>query len=351
MNEIVKYHNDFNKINLPSFTEQEQNMLFGIIAKMRTNPISENIKLTRQELLSFSTENLTNKALGDLLLTLRDKFFKADFTILIEDVGKERIGKEIVNIFQSFKLWYPKNDIRYNHLQSLELQVNPRFTYLINELTANFTRFELAEFIAISGKYTKTLYRLLKQFRNTGYRKFEWDEFLRIMNIPQNYQMRDIEKRILKPAIKELIKERTLFDIKRIPFKNLIYTKLKGKGRGKGGNVIGIEFKFDPEEINKQEVMIQELQKENKLLEQQCQNINRVNMDLMKNLDIREEFGQYLDISFYNDSGEVIRIKDVWKDFSKIYVRFENRENNKSYIVEFNNKNHIDNYLNKFTRI
>ncbi|MCW1316580.1 hypothetical protein OLO84_00920 [Campylobacter jejuni] len=27
MSDIVKYHNDFNKIKLPSFTEQEQNLL------------------------------------------------------------------------------------------------------------------------------------------------------------------------------------------------------------------------------------------------------------------------------------------------------------------------------------
>ncbi|TWO18561.1 replication initiation protein, partial [Campylobacter hyointestinalis] len=200
MNEMVKYHNDFNKIKLPSFTEQEQNLLCGIISKIRENPINQSIKLTPQELIKFSTENLTNKALGDMLYILRNKFFKADFMILIEDKERDLIGKEIINLFESFKLWYDKKDTEYKHLLEIELKVNPRFEYIVNEVTKNFTGFKLEEFIAISGKYSKTLYRLLKQFRTTGKAYFEWEEFCRIMDIPENKTTGDIDKFILKPA-------------------------------------------------------------------------------------------------------------------------------------------------------
>ena len=242
--EIIKYHNDFNRIQLPSFTEQEQNLLFGILTKIKEKPAGENIEITTQELLNFSTEKLASKALGDMLVILRNKFFKADFTILIEDTERDLIGKEIINLFQSFKLWYPKEDVNYRHLLRIELQVNPRFEYLINELTANFTRFELAEFMALSGKYTKTLYRLLKQYCNTGFMRMEWEEFVRILDIPYTRQT-DIDQFILKPAMKELTKPRNLFDTERIPFKNLQYKKLKS-----GGNrVTSIEFYFTPESI------------------------------------------------------------------------------------------------------
>lgn len=48
----------------------------------------------------------------------------------------------------------------------MEIQVNmPYFGYLLNYLNANFTSFELLEFQNISGKYAKTLYRLLKQWK------------------------------------------------------------------------------------------------------------------------------------------------------------------------------------------
>ena len=35
MQDIVKYHNNLNKIKLPAFTELEQNLLFTIIARIR----------------------------------------------------------------------------------------------------------------------------------------------------------------------------------------------------------------------------------------------------------------------------------------------------------------------------
>ncbi|EMC9373710.1 replication initiation protein [Campylobacter lari] len=254
MSDIVKYHNDFNKIKLPSFTEQEQNLLCGILTKIKENKTGESVKFTSKELLSFSTENLTNKALVGMVTTLREKFFKADFTILIEDKERDLIGKEIINLFQSFKLWYPKDDYEYANLKGVEMSVNPRFEYLVNQLTANFTSFELAEFIALSGKYTKTLYRLLKQYRTTGIAYFEWDEFKRIMDISEKMRMCDIDKDIIKPAIKELTKERTLFDQVRIPFKNLSFEKKKIKARGRGGKVVGIEFTFKPENIAIQKI-------------------------------------------------------------------------------------------------
>ncbi|ECP4380508.1 replication initiation protein [Campylobacter upsaliensis] len=279
MKEIVQYHNDFNKIKLPSFTEQEQNLLCGIISKIRENPINQSIKLTPQELIKFSTENLTNKALGDMLYILRNKFFKADFMILIEDKERDLIGKEIINLFESFKLWYDKKDTEYKHLLEIELKVNPRFEYIVNEVTKNFTGFKLEEFIAISGKYTKTLYRLLKQFRSTGKAYFEWSEFLRIMDIPENYEMRDIEKRILKPALKELTKERNIFDQIRVPFKNLAYEKEKQKGtRGRGGKVIGITFTFKPENID-----MQKLAKESEKIETKEDKYLRIAHNMVKN--------------------------------------------------------------------
>ncbi|MCV3554081.1 replication initiation protein [Campylobacter sp. CNRCH_2013_0898h] len=308
MNEIVKYHNDFNKIKLPSFTEQEQNILCGMLTKIKESQTDDSIKFTPQELQKFSTENLTNKALGEMLIVLREKFFKADFTILIEDKERDLIGKEIVNLFQSFKLWYQSNDYEYSNLQSVEMTVNPRFKYLVNEITANFTAFELAEFIAISGKYTKTLYRLLKQYRSTGKAYFEWEEFKRIMDIPQNYLMHNIDKWILKPAIKELTKERTLFDQLRVPFENLTFEKKKVSARGRGGKVIGIKFIFKPENIK-----IQTIERQEKLSNEKKQ------VKIIQNL-----IGQKIK---YQDS--ILTINAIYEEKEKVILTYFDETQNK----------------------
>jgi plasmid replication initiation protein len=315
MSDIVKYHNDFNKIQLPSFTEQEQNLLCGIISKIRENPINQSIKLTPQELIKFSTENLTNKALGDMLFMLRNKFFKADFMILIEDKERDFIGKEIINLFESFKLWYDKKDTEFKHLLEIELKVNPRFEYIVNEITRNFTGFKLEEFIALSGKYTKTLYRLLKQYRTTGKAYFEWEEFKRIMDIPEDYEIHNIDKWILKPALKELTKERNLFDQIRVPFKNLAYEKEKQKGtRGRGGKVIGITFTFKPENIQ-----MQKLENESQKIMSDEQKYLKIlnNMKLNQvRFDYHDRFWQFNDFDF--DEFKIIAIELVRDEYENL---------------------------------
>lgn len=315
MNEIVKYHNDFNKIQLPSFTEQEQNLLCGIISKIRENPINQSIKLTPQELIKFSTENLTNKALGDMLFILRNKFFKADFMILIEDKERDFIGKEIINLFESFKLWYDKKDTEFKHLLEIELKVNPRFEYIVNEVTKNFTGFKLEEFIALSGKYTKTLYRVLKQYRTTGKAYFDWEEFKRIMDIPEDYEIHNIDKWILKPALKELTKERNLFDQIRVPFKNLAYEKEKQKGtRGRGGKVIGITFTFKPESV-----LMQKLENESQKIMSDEQKYLKIlnNMKLNQvRFDYNDRFWQFNDFNF--DEFKIIAIELVRDEYENL---------------------------------
>ena len=361
MQEIVKYHNDLNKIKLPSFTEQEQNLLYGILTRIKDNE-TNTIKFLPSELMEFTTQNYTNKELGDILYILRDKFFKADFMILIEDKEREMIGKEWINLFETFKLWYPKGDKEYNHLLSVEMKVNPRFTYLVNELTANFTRFELAEFIAISGKYTKTLYRLLKQYRNTGYLKMEWDEFARVMDIPADYRQTDIDQFILKPAIKELTKERNLFDTKRIPFKDLSYTKIKGKGRGRGGNVIGIEFSFKKqtdfltkdEQIKFLKAGYEELateafknnmaQAENQELKERIEKLEKISYGIGLNA--------YCGLKYYSDKGETLRVLDLMdipnsSDSNRYKAEILNEKTKETFFIYLESLKHLMNIISK----
>ncbi|EOL9059299.1 replication initiation protein [Campylobacter jejuni] len=256
MSDIVKYHNDFNKIKLPSFTEIEQDLLCGLMVKLKEE--KNKVTFYPSDLRNILKSSYDNKSLLEFSFSLREKFFKADFTIIEKNVKdeKELTAYRTINLFTEFAIYVFENeDIEKNELGRIEIQVNPRFEYILNQLTANFTAFELAEFITLSGKYTKTLYRLLKQYRSTGKARFEWNEFCRIMDIPEKLAMCDIDKRILKPAIKELSQERNLFDQIRVPFKNLAYEKEKEKGtRGRGGKVSAIIFSFKPENSNMQKL-------------------------------------------------------------------------------------------------
>ncbi len=248
MSEIVKYHNDFNKIKLPKFTEQEHNLLLGIMVKLKE--VKERVTFYPNDFRNILVSEFDNKILCDFMQSLKNKFFSANFSILIQE--NESYIDRTINLFSVMEIHFL--DKEHTKFKKLVIEVNPRFEYILNQLTANFTAFELSEFIALSGKYTKTLYRLLKQFRTTGKAYFKWDEFCKVMDIPEKLAMRDIDKSILKPAIKELTKERNLFDQIRVPFKNLFYEKEKTAGRGRGGKVSGITFTFKPENIEMQKL-------------------------------------------------------------------------------------------------
>ncbi|KQI10892.1 hypothetical protein K777_09700, partial [Campylobacter coli CVM 41970] len=104
------------------------------------------------------------------------------------DVYKRQVIHKYVNLFETMEIHYVKRNPDDGYDEStlfnrITLKINPDFAYLVNQLTTNFTAFELEEFIALSGKYAKTLYRLLKQFRTTGKAYFEWDEFCKVMDL------------------------------------------------------------------------------------------------------------------------------------------------------------------------
>ena len=252
MNEIVKHHNDFNKLSLGNFSELEQNLLFGILTNCQNKSIVD-IEIQADDLKRFvDRTNATQEQLFKLVDDLGTNFFKLDFTRIKEcpDGSKE---KEIYNLFSRFTMkYYGKNDKDPNaRLEKIILRVNSDFAYLINEFTGDFTQFELEEFLYLRGKYTKILYRLLKGIRTTGYYIKKWQDFKDLMGIPESMSQNMIETRILKPCVEKLSEtiKTHLFDA-RIPFENLKY-KLKKESSKRGkAQVTHIEFYFKPQEAS-----------------------------------------------------------------------------------------------------
>lgn len=58
----------------------------------------------------------------------------------------------------------------------------------------------------ISGKYNQRLVDLLMQFNGSGFFAMKWDEFKKIMGIPETYVSSAIDVNVLKPCVKELKK-------------------------------------------------------------------------------------------------------------------------------------------------
>ena len=114
----------------------------------------------------------------------------------------------------------------------LTVRVNKDFQFLLNELTKNFTQFELAEFTELNSKYSKTLYRLLKQFRSTGEYHVRSDELRKLLGCPESYGNKYVMRDVIMPAVKELQKDFPTLTVETI------------RARTKGRPVTGYHFTF-----------------------------------------------------------------------------------------------------------
>ncbi|EAI7580651.1 replication initiation protein, partial [Campylobacter coli] len=297
MSEIVKYNNDFNLLPMPELKAIQMDMFMAIISltkdkKENTPFLKKFFNPDKRKIIIPQKKFIELCRLNDSKMDYKEIFFAIDDCL-----------KKLCN----FLISYQKDERTiYNFVcfeeaniiaDEVHITLQSRFYDMIINKKFGFTAFELAEFAELSGKYTKTLYRLLKQFRTTGKAYFEWEEFCRIMKIPENYRQIDIDQRILKPAIKELSKERNLFDQIRVPFKNLAYEKEKAKGtRGRGGKVSGITFTFKPENIQ-----MQKLENESQKIMSDEQKYLKIlnNMKLNQvRFDYNDRFWQFNDFDF-----------------------------------------------------
>lgn len=221
MNEIVKYDNYMNNLKFKSFTTTDFNFLMVLCNKLRDKSVSEIV-------LSFEE------------LRLKTGYKQTSVNKFVDDL--ERMNKKLMEITCSLKteskiimfVLFPTFEIDLNK-QTLTISVNEKFSFILNELVKNFTRFELNEFIELDSKYTKSLYRLLKQYRSTGHYEVAVEKFREVMDIPQSYTNRDVMSKVIKMSLKELD----------FHFKNLQCEPKYARKRGKP--IIGYIFTFTPE--------------------------------------------------------------------------------------------------------
>lgn len=256
MNEIVKYSNDLHKLSLAKFSELEQNLLFGVLVKCREQAKGVELELKADDLMRFINQrkNTTKQDLLNIAVSLRENFFKLDFSRLKQKTETKEICDEYYNLFSFFKIYYYEKDKDHkgSYLSRIVLKVNDDFAYLLHEFTNGlYTQFELEEFFYLRGKYPKTLYRLLKQFRETGYYIKKWNDFREQMGIPPSFSNEKIETLILKPCVEKLSEtfKTNLFDA-RIPFENLEYRLKKESSKRGKPQVTHIEFYFKPQEAS-----------------------------------------------------------------------------------------------------
>lgn len=229
MNEIVKYRNELNKVALRNFKSKELDLFIAIISRMRD----------KEEEVTFSFDYLKNLIQYETSNSIETfhKELKSMYNKLIKCIYGWETEDEIVRFVLFTEYTIDKKN------KTVKVGVNKKYSWVLNAITDGlFTRFELEEFVRLKSSYTKEFYRRMKQFRSTGFWSVNLDEFKRLMDIPVNYRMCDIDVKVLKPIQKEL-KEK--YGLK-------IQKTYNTKGRGRP-SVSGFEFTFSKEKYQAEE--------------------------------------------------------------------------------------------------
>lgn len=219
-NYITKYNNEMNLVPLRGFNALEIDLFFAICTKMKEQG-SRQVFYDFSDLraLSEHKKHTTIQEFSDILENVFDKIQKLQYK-------EKKEGKK-----KSFSL-FPYYEVD-EYSQTVSVSLNLDLKHILNNLTGNFTRFELKELTAIRSSYSKNMFRILKQFRKSGYFIITIEDFRNRLDIPDSYRMSDINKRILNVIERDLSNN----------FRNLCIKK-KNKGR----KITHIEFIFDKED-------------------------------------------------------------------------------------------------------
>ena len=220
--ETVVYRNEMNLIPLRKFTSVEINLFFAMCNKLKeqdTNTLTLSFDELK-ELSNYSPETRNINRFVDDLQRVYDKMLEIRYTIRTETKIKKFV------LFHRYEI-----DLAEKYLA---ISVNNDLKHILNSITADFTKFELQEMTYLKSTYAKNMFRLLKQYKSTGYLKISIEDFRERLDIPKSYRMTDLNKNIFTPIINELSSI----------FKNLNINKVKAK---KGRKIEWLEFTFEPE--------------------------------------------------------------------------------------------------------
>lgn len=220
---IVKYSNTLNEVNFTGLDASELNVLFSIFSVIKD-------KGMEKQIIPFSD---FRKMTG------------------IETKDKEQFVKNVNNTYRKIMgivcdietetdiyMFTVVNYVRVSKdREFIEIQANDLFVKFFNDLIERYTIFELKDITELTSKYSKNLYRMLIQFRSTGFCYLSAEQIKVSLDIPETYTPSDILKRCILPAIKELTEKEKI--------ENLKYKAIYDE-RKQGKPVKAYEFTFTP---------------------------------------------------------------------------------------------------------
>ena len=190
--EVVRYNNDLNnKTYLKNFNALELNFFMAICSKLKTQGTDEVIFSFKELKKKIQYDRETTRNTDNFISKLRSTNRKI-LNSICEIETKDYIDQFV--LFPTFRI--------SKKTGTLTVRINHDYAYLLNDFS-NFTEFGLANFIKLSSKYVKLLYKELMQFKSTGKLYLTMEDFRKKLDIPNSYSFSKIKDRILVPSLQD----------------------------------------------------------------------------------------------------------------------------------------------------
>lgn len=191
MNDIVKYHNDLNKISFTGFNEKELNVFFTLILLAKEQGIRDLIiPFSELKILSKNDARRSNKRFIETLKVLNKKLLTLNWE------AQSGSTTYLFTLFNIFAIDIEK--------EILTVKVNEIFSYILNDFIGNFTIFELSTYVKLRSSYSKNMFRLLKQWESKKEKGFSLDELRELLGVPVTYNNSQFNDKVLRPIREEL---------------------------------------------------------------------------------------------------------------------------------------------------
>lgn len=237
---IVKVDNGLNSFDYSGFTKIELNVFMALCAQL-VEKESDTITIPLSQLRELTGYTATTRErMAKVVMSTYYKVTNVNIAYVDTENDKEGAG----HLFYNFEL------DRKN--MSLEVSVNPKLTWVLNDLENSYTMYLLPDFVEIHNKYAKIMYMHLMQWRtSTATLEFTIDKLRQELGFPRSYHGSQINNRVIKPIIEELTPLLSGFTVETVK---------------QGRSIIGFRFSFQrlPKLKNttlKQEKRIGELQR------------------------------------------------------------------------------------------
>ena len=193
-NDIVKYNNDLNKLNMSTLKDKELELFYAICLELKekgTDIITIDITEFRKE---FNIPQVNKKRFNEYLENVQDKFLSLKYTLKTE----KRIKKG--TFFYDFDA-----DLTTN---KMIIRVNPEYSYILNGIVEYYTQFSFTEFQSLKSKYSRILMPKLAQWNSIKKLEIQKEELFIILGVPQSYikDISNFNKKVIKPLKEDLPK-------------------------------------------------------------------------------------------------------------------------------------------------